>query len=70
MVKERGRAQFPHLKEKIKTQFAEGKYMLIAPKSGPLLLALSILLSGITAFRQASGAAGQSSSPAAQAVPA
>jgi len=44
--------------------------MSIAPKSGPLLLALSILLSGITAFRQTSGAAGQSSSPATQAVPA
>ena len=44
--------------------------MFIAPKSGPLLLALSILLSGITAFRQTPGAAGHSSSPAAQADPA
>jgi hypothetical protein len=44
--------------------------MFIAPKSGPLLLALSVLVSGITAFRQAPSAPGQSSPAAAtQATP-
>jgi hypothetical protein len=44
--------------------------MFIAPKSGPVLLALSVLVSGITAYRHAPGASGQSSPPAAaQAAP-
>ncbi|HST11390.1 MAG TPA: hypothetical protein VLL05_13520 [Terriglobales bacterium] len=39
--------------------------MFIAPKGGPVLLALSVLVSGITAYRQAPGVPEHSSPPAA-----